>query len=88
MYWNTLGVAHYRLGKWQLAVEALQRSIEVKRQAGVYDLYFLAMSYAKLGDRDKARACYDQADARWKSRRPAGPVCVRRVGRGCKCHAR
>jgi Flp pilus assembly protein TadD len=64
-YRNTLGVAYYRLGQWDRAVDTLQRAIrESKQEASAYDLFFLALSYQRLGQPARARECYDQA-LRW-----------------------
>jgi len=53
---NTLGVAHYRLGRWQQAIDALQKSIDLqKRQATAGDLYPLAMAHHKLGQQQQAK---------------------------------
>jgi len=61
MYWNTLGVAHYRAGGWADAVAALEKSMSLRAGGDAFDLYFLAMSQAKLGDTAKARDCFDRA---------------------------
>jgi WD40 repeat protein len=62
IYLNTLGVAHYRLGNYQLAIETLQCALRAgKGEAAAFDLFFLAMSYGRLGDVAKARNYYDQA---------------------------
>jgi tetratricopeptide (TPR) repeat protein len=65
LYLNTLGVALYRLDKWQEAVDALEKSVEAStRTAGsgtAWDWYFLAMSYHRLGQPAKAKKCYEQA---------------------------
>ena len=52
--------SNYRLGRWDEAVEALRRSLKEPEYAA-HDLFFLAMSYQRLGDAAKARDCYDQA---------------------------
>ena len=64
-YWNTLGVAHYRLGEWEAAVRALEESerLEPGKRVGVNG-YFLAMCHHRLGDPVKARDHYDRA-SRW-----------------------
>jgi tetratricopeptide (TPR) repeat protein len=68
-YWNTLGVAQYRAGQWQAAIESLEKSIELVAgediQGGAagesWNAFFLAMAHQRLGHRDEARQCYDQA---------------------------
>jgi Tetratricopeptide repeat len=60
IYFNTLGVAHYRMGNYQAAIEACLKSLELtpkeKHLPGPYagDLAFLAMSHFQLGDRQEA----------------------------------
>src|SRR5262249_6298810 len=58
---NTLGVAHYRAGNWQAAVEALEQSRKLRRGGDAVDWLFLAMAHQKLGRPDDARKCYAQA---------------------------
>jgi tetratricopeptide (TPR) repeat protein len=61
-YCNTLGVVHYRLGRYKDAVEALERGINNNKDvATAFDLYFLAMCHHRLGDPAKAKDCYDRA---------------------------
>jgi serine/threonine protein kinase/WD40 repeat protein/Flp pilus assembly protein TadD len=62
VYWNTLGVVYYRLGQYEAAIVALQRSQrESQGSAASFDLLFLAMAHARLGDSTQAKNCYDQA---------------------------
>jgi serine/threonine protein kinase/WD40 repeat protein/tetratricopeptide (TPR) repeat protein len=61
-YRNTLGVVHYRLGHYEPAVVSLERSLrESNGAAAGYDLYFLAMCHARLGDPRQARDCFSRA---------------------------
>jgi tetratricopeptide (TPR) repeat protein len=64
-YWNTLGVAHYRLGEWAAAIQALEEAEKVAPgQCLGFNAFFLAMCHHQLGDPVKARDCYDRA-VRW-----------------------
>jgi tetratricopeptide (TPR) repeat protein/serine/threonine protein kinase len=59
---NTLGVALYRAGEWQAAVEALSKSDELlKGNMLSFNAFFLAMAHWQLGERDKPRQWYDKA---------------------------
>jgi Flp pilus assembly protein TadD len=60
-FYNTLGVAHYRAGDWQAAIDALNQSCQLRQGGDVFDWFFLAMAYQKLGKPDEARKRYDQA---------------------------
>lgn len=67
---NTLGVVYYRLGQYSQALGPLDDSL--KGGSGGDDannLFFLAMSYARLGDMAKARDYYSQA-VRWVDAHP------------------
>jgi serine/threonine protein kinase/WD40 repeat protein len=62
---NTLGVSYYRAGRYRQAVDILRPNLA--RQEDLYlafDLYFLAMSYHKLGETARARDYYELA-VRW-----------------------
>jgi WD40 repeat protein len=55
---NTLGIAEYRLGRYQAALATLTRSDQLNSQASAgsvpEDLVFLAMAHFRLGELDKA----------------------------------
>jgi tetratricopeptide (TPR) repeat protein len=60
-YWNTLGAAHYALGDWKACVQAVTKSMELRKGGASYDWFLLAMAHWKLGEKDKARERYDKA---------------------------
>jgi tetratricopeptide (TPR) repeat protein len=70
MYWNTLGVAHYRAGNWTAAVAALDEAVELHHGGDAVDHLFLAMAYRKLSKFDESRQAYDRA-LHWMARNEA-----------------
>ncbi len=74
---NTLGVAHYRNGRPADAVPVLERGLAAaKGTHDAFDLFFLAMCRAKLGDRAGAAADYRRA-VEWAAGRPNLPPAAR-----------
>jgi tetratricopeptide (TPR) repeat protein len=68
---NTLGVVYYRLGQFTNAIEVFQRNIQ--KESGpvtACDRLFLAMSHQRLGETNKAEACYAKA-TKWLNENPA-----------------
>jgi serine/threonine-protein kinase len=59
--WNTLGVAYYRHGNWEWAVEALEKSMALSKGGDSNDWFFLAMAAWQMGHREEARRWYQQA---------------------------
>jgi WD40 repeat protein len=62
-YLNTLGVAHYRLGEYDKALETLLRSEKLNATEGGShpgDLAFLAMTKHQLGQKDEAQTALAQ----------------------------
>jgi tetratricopeptide (TPR) repeat protein len=71
MFWNTLGVAHYRVGKWKDGIAALKKSDElIKGEMFSFNAFFLAMAHWRLDEKDEARKWYDQAAAWMEKNKP------------------
>jgi tetratricopeptide (TPR) repeat protein len=71
-FWNTLGLAHLRASNWQLAAEAVQKSIELESQGGdASDRLMMAMISWRRGDKPAALEWYIRA-LEWLSMHP-GP---------------
>ncbi len=60
-FWNTLGVALYRTGKWQAAIDALSKSEDLHQADSALDWFFLAMAHWQLGHKVEARERYEKA---------------------------
>ena len=64
-YLKTLGVALYRLGRYEDALESLRRAaaLHAAKNSGPTptELAFLAMAHWQLGDKPQARSWYDKA---------------------------
>ncbi|MCG3125590.1 MAG: Serine/threonine-protein kinase PknD [Phycisphaerae bacterium] len=64
-YWNTLGVAQYRAGRFAEAVETLSWADRLAAAGGkaprVADWAFLALAYHQLQDAERAAACLAKA---------------------------
>jgi serine/threonine protein kinase/tetratricopeptide (TPR) repeat protein len=69
--WNALGFVYYRAGKWDDAVAALEKAMELSQGGDGYDWFFLSMAHWQLGDKEKARKWYDKA-AQWMDKNRPG----------------
>jgi tetratricopeptide (TPR) repeat protein len=66
-YLNTLGVAQYRSAMYLSARTTLEKSLQISAGGwDAFDLYFLALCHHQLGDRAKAKECFERA-AKWQA---------------------
>jgi tetratricopeptide (TPR) repeat protein len=77
-YWETLGVARYRAGRWREAVEALEKGSELQAPGGGAGSFLHAMALWQLGNREEARKRYNHA-AQWADRNPSPNEDLRRI---------
>ena len=72
MYYNTLGAAEYRMGNYEEAIAAAQKSAELLPSElnlpSIYpgDYAILAMSQFKLGEKDKANEYVEKLEEAMK----------------------
>jgi tetratricopeptide (TPR) repeat protein len=66
--WNTLGVARYRKGDWAGARAALEQSMDRSGGGSPQDWFFLALTYQRLGETERARDWRAKA-VRWMDER-------------------
>ncbi len=66
-YWNTLGVAYYRVQEWDEAAKFLGRSMELSGdgEGDSHDWFFLAMVHARKNQKEEGRLWYDKAVAEY-----------------------
>jgi serine/threonine protein kinase len=68
---GALGIAHYRAGQWQDAIDKISRAIEMSRDGEInYYAFIIAMAYWQAGDKKQARTWYEKTVA-WMSSRIA-----------------
>lgn len=61
--WSVLGIACYRTAQWQAAVEALQKSVQLRDGGEAWDWFYLAMAQWQLGQQEEARKWFAQGVA-------------------------
>ena len=67
---NTLALAEYRCGHWDLSLAASERSMGLWSGADAWDWFFQALARWQKGDKHGAREWFDRAVARTKQRDP------------------
>jgi tetratricopeptide (TPR) repeat protein len=72
IYWNTLGVAHYRVGDDASAITALNRAT-ILGGSTPFNEVFLAMAYARSGDRAQAEIRLAEAISQMRRDYPEHP---------------
>jgi tetratricopeptide (TPR) repeat protein len=62
-YWTTLGVAYYRNGQPQKAIQALTRAVELGKGDSPIEFFFLALAHQQMKNTPQARQWYGKAMA-------------------------
>jgi serine/threonine protein kinase/tetratricopeptide (TPR) repeat protein len=75
--WLALGIAQYRAGSWQAAVEALTKATEFGQGGDRAEWFFLAMAHWQLSDKKEGRRRYQQA-VEWMEKHQPGNDVLRR----------
>jgi uncharacterized protein HemY len=68
--WLVLGVARYRGGDWPGARQALEKSVSTRFGGDSAEMFFLAMTWWRLGDKEKAKEWYAKGVAWMDSHNP------------------
>jgi tetratricopeptide (TPR) repeat protein len=74
-HWQILGLAEYRHGHWDAAIQAIEKGVDFRRQATPSDWLVLAMAHAQRGEIEKVRDCVAQLpptfdEKAWDTSRP------------------
>jgi uncharacterized protein HemY len=77
VYWNTLGVAYFRTGNFESAITALERARDLGCGGTSFDYVFLAMSHARLGNREESQRCLTSAVIEKEKSHPSSPELAR-----------
>ena len=59
---RSLGLASFRAGRWQAAVDAYAKAFELQPDHQA-ELFALAMAHWRIGNTDEARSLYDRSVA-------------------------
>jgi tetratricopeptide (TPR) repeat protein len=71
--WHALGVAQYRAGTWQAALEALTKVADLTDGGDSGEWFFIAMLHWQRGNKEEARRWYQQAVDWMQKHQPGDP---------------
>ncbi len=72
-YWAVLGVAYYQAGDGPAAIQALEKSVQLRAGGEIRAWLFLALAYERQGDQRRARQWSDRARQWLAKHRPYDP---------------
>jgi serine/threonine protein kinase/Tfp pilus assembly protein PilF len=58
---NTLGLAEYRTGHWDEAIDSLNRAVQIDGNSDPTNFFFLAMAHWRRGDKGEAQSFLERA---------------------------
>jgi tetratricopeptide (TPR) repeat protein len=76
-FWNTSGVAQYRVGNYKAAIEALNKSMELRKGGDATDWFFVAMAEWQLGNKPTAYRRYAEAVQWMEMKAPTNAEMIR-----------
>jgi tetratricopeptide (TPR) repeat protein len=71
--WSALGIAQYRAGSWQAALEALTKVGDLTGGGDSGEWFFIAMVHWQRGNKEEARRWYQKAVDWMQKHRPGDP---------------
>ena len=74
---STLGAALFREGRYEIAVKALEKAVQLQNGPTAWDDFFLAMAHAKLENGAEARKYHERAVGWMAANAPKDPQLVR-----------
>ena len=77
-YWNTLGVAQFRNGQLEFAIQSLEKSMSLRTGGDGYDFFFMALSHERLGRHEEALRWHHRA-IDWMDRNDPANEELRRI---------
>ena len=79
VFWNTLGIAHFRQTDYFQSLQALIKSVGLEPNGGTaFDFYYLAMANQRLGYESPALEWYNRAEY-WVEQNPSSSTIIRSV---------